>query len=299
MKSRTAGLYALYIVLVAFAMFPIVMCFIGSIMPESELRSLPSQTDWFKYGPTFVYYKYVFLSPFGYTFPDDPYLRWTLRAMVILNISYFFRIALNSFIVALAVCALNLVLGTIAAYPFARGTFRGNTLMFIFILLSRLLPPVAIAVPYYTICLALGLTNSLWSVVIVHCVLTLPFTIWYLTLYYRSIPVDIEEAALVCGASPLGSLLRITIPLASSGLVAIGLFSFLLSYNEFLFSQFLLEKIEVQTIPLFLGFLSTSTDIMWGLQYSIIFLSIVPVIAFIAVIWKFLNLSELAGALKK
>jgi multiple sugar transport system permease protein len=165
-------------------------------------------------------------------------------------------------------------------------------------LLSRLLPPIIIAVPYYAICYTLGITNTLFSLLLVHGVITLPFTIWYLTLYYRTIPVEIEESALVDGCSYFQAFRKIAFPTASSGLMAAGLFAFMLSYNDLLFAQFLEEKIDVLTIPLFIAFLSTQTDLYFAIEYAVLSLTFIPVILMLILLWKKLNITELVGALK-
>lgn len=296
---RRSIFYLLSFLLVFFALFPIAMTAVGSVMPETEVRTGPPQNPWFAHGPTLAYYNFIFTSAFGGQIPNDQYIRWSLRALTTTNVSYFLQILANSTIVATSVAILNVLLGSLAAYSFARIRFRGSVLSFVFVLVSRLLPPIAVALPYYIIMQSLGLLNSLGSVIIIHTVVTLPFTIWYLVLYIRSIPVDIEEAALTDGASILQAMRKISLPMASSGLLAAGLFSFVLSYNEFLFAQFLLGRISVQTLPVFLGSLATSSDIYWAIMYASLTLTTVPTIIALAVVWRFLKISQLAGALKR
>jgi multiple sugar transport system permease protein len=295
---RKSLFYIFTVILVVFALFPIVMTAIGSVMPETEVRTGPPTNPWFVHGPTLAYYDFIFRSAFGYTIPNDPYIRWSLRGLTTTNVSYFLQVLANTTIVATSVALLNVILGGLAAYSFARLRYRGSVAYFTFILLSRLLPPIAVALPYYIIMQRLGLLNSLGSVIVVHTVITLPFTIWYLVLYLRSIPVDIEEAALADGASLLQSMRYISLPVASTGLLAAGLFSFVLSYNEFLFAQFLLGNISVMTLPAFLGSLSTSMDLYWAMIYACCTLTTIPAIIALAVVWRFINISQLAGALK-
>jgi multiple sugar transport system permease protein len=295
---RKSLFYILTVILVVFALFPIVMTAIGSVMPETEVRTGPPMNPWFVHGPTLAYYNFIFTSAYGGTISNDPYIRWSLRGLTTTNVSYFLQILANSTIVATSVALLNIILGSLAAYSFARLRYRGSVTYFTFILLSRLLPPVAVALPYYIIMQKLGMLNSLGSIIVVHAVITLPFTIWYLVLYLRSIPVDMEEAALADGASLLQSMRFVLLPMASTGLFAAGLFSFVLSYNEFLFAQFLLGNIVVQTLPVFLGSLSTSADIYWAMMYASVTLTTVPAIIALLVVWRFINISQLAGALK-
>jgi len=291
--------YLIILIFLAFLFVPIIFAFLGSIMPETELRATPGSRLWFARGPTFLYYLYVFLSPFGYEFPSqDPYIRYEIRSLVILNIAYFGRILLNSLIVASVVSVTNLLLASIASFAFTRLNFKGRTALFVFVLISRLLPPIVLAVPYYVIMQILGLVNNLLSIILIHIVLALPFSIWYLVLYYRTIPIEVEEAARIDGASIWQTIRYITMPVASSGLVAIGLFAFLMSYNEFLFAHFLLGRIEVQTVPVFIASMATATDVYWAMMYAILVLTMLPMIGVILVIWRFINISQLAGAMK-
>jgi len=295
---RKSLFYILTVILVIFQLFPIVMTAIGSFMPETEVRTGPPANPWFAHGPTLAYYNFIFTSAFGGTIPDDPYIRWSLRGLTTTNVGYFLQILGNSAIVATSVALLNVLLGSLAAYSFARLRYRGSVASFTFILVSRLLPPIAVALPYYILMQSFGLLNNLSSIIVVHTVITLPFTIWYLVLYLRSIPVDIEEGALVDGASLLKTMRRISLPIASTGLLAAGLFSFVLSYNEFLFAQFLLGNINIMTLPAFLGGLSTSMDLYWAMIYACCTLTTIPAIIALAVVWRFINISRLAGALK-
>jgi multiple sugar transport system permease protein len=171
----------------------------------------------------------------------------------------------NSLVVALAVLAINLVLATIAAYTFARERFRGRALAFFFILGSRLLPPVTVAIPIYQILRRTELLDTRLGVILVHSSFTLPFSIWVLTLYFRGLPRDIEEASLVDGSGRLRTLFSIAIPLAAPGLAAIAAFSFLFSYNEFLFALLLTQSPESKTIPVAIAAIAQNPDASYSL----------------------------------
>ena len=299
MKVKNLISYIIIAIFLLFLFAPIAFCIIGSVMPETELRAPPGSRLWFVRGPTTVYYQYVFLAPFGFEFPSqDPYIRYEIRSLVILNIAYFGRILLNSVIVAGAVTIINFLLASLAAFAFTRLNFRGRTGLFVFVLISRLLPPVVLAVPYYVLMQILGLVNTLGSVILVHIVLALPFSVWYLVLYYRTIPVEIEEASRVDGATIWQTIRYITMPVAGTGLIAIALFAFLTSYNEFLFAHFLLGRIDVQTVPVFLASMATATDVYWAMMYSILTLTMLPMVAAVLLILRFINISQLAGAMK-
>ena len=142
----------------------------------------------------------------------------------------------NSTLVALGVMVLNIGLGAPAAYAFARLRFRGRTVSFLAIILSRLVPAVALVVPFYLLIQALGLLGTKLALILVHTVLTLPFTVLILSIFFRRIPREIEEAALLDGCGRFQVFARIFLPLARTSIVATGLFAFILSYAEFLFA---------------------------------------------------------------
>ena len=124
----------------------------------------------------------------------------------------------NSFLVATGTVLINLVFATLAAYTFARERFRGGQAAFTFILGSRLLPSVAVAVPIYVALRNLGLLDSKLGLVLIYSAFTLPFSIWVLTLFFRSLPFEIEEAARVDGCTRLQTLRHVVLPLAAPGL---------------------------------------------------------------------------------
>ncbi|MEM2179151.1 MAG: carbohydrate ABC transporter permease [Candidatus Methanomethylicia archaeon] len=291
---ENAAIYLLCMIIISFSLFPITLAVLGSFMPETEHRSEATKPLWFKKGPTLAYYNFLFTG----IWPTNPYERWTERALYTANIRYFPKVMLNSILVASGVMILTLICGTTGGYIFARIKFRGSMVLFLSILASRLLPPVALALPYYIVCSILGITSTLFSVILIHSAIALPFVIWYLTLYYRTIPTEIEEASLIDGCTIFQTFYKISLRIAASGIAAIGLFSFLLSYNELLFAQFLLEKIDVQTIPVFLAGLTHEPDISWAMVYTLLTLIFIPSLILIIVIWKYLRLSELIGALK-
>jgi multiple sugar transport system permease protein len=171
----------------------------------------------------------------------------------------------NSFVVALAVLAVNMVLATVASYTFARERFRGRQAAFLFILASRLLPPVAVAIPIYQILQRSDLIDTRLGVILVHSAFTLPFSIWVLTLYFRALPRELEEASLVDGSGRLRALLWITIPLAAPGLAAVAAFSFLFSYNEFLFALLITQSPETKTIPVAIASIAQNPDASYSL----------------------------------
>lgn len=195
----------------------------------------------------------------------------------------------NSFLVSLGVVGLNLVLGTLAAYTFARERFRGQTSSFMFILGSRLLPAIAVAIPIFMMLRQINLLDTKLGLILIHGAFTLPFSIWVLNLYFRSLPADMEEAAMVDGCSRLGALRYIAIPLALPGLAAVGAFSFLFSYNEFLFALLTTSSPKAKTIPVVIASIAGNPDSSFTLIATGIVLAIVAPMTFALVFRRFIT----------
>ena len=205
MKRRTLWqriiIYGAALLLAVFWFGPFVLVGLGSVIPEANLFSFPP--NWFADPPFLGNYKYIFTGEIPQTYLQTG----TTRSMVSEEIRWIPYSVFNSFIVALAVMFIVLVLGSLASYAYARLRFPGRKGTFLFVLLSRLIPTVALAVPYYTIVQSLGLLNTRWALIGIYTVLTLPFAVLVLTLYFKSIPKEIDDAARVEGATPLQNLL--------------------------------------------------------------------------------------------
>ena len=140
--------------------------------------------------------------------------------------------------------------------------------------------------------------DTMLALVIVHSLLTLPFTVLIMTMFFRKIPVEIEEAAVVDGASPLQTFWRITLPLSAASLVATGLFSFMLSYSEFMYSLVLGGSERSRTLPVVMSSLIYNPDMIWGLTMAGVFLTLIPSLILAIVVWKFVVENIILGASK-
>jgi multiple sugar transport system permease protein len=182
----------------------------------------------------------------------------------------------NSFVVAMVVMVINLFIGTPAAYTFARINFRGKALWYNFILGSRLVPVMAVAIPYYVIIKNLKLLDTYQGLILIYCALTLPFTIWFLSMYISNIPREMEDAAMVDGCTPFQALVNIVVPLMAPGLVAASAFAFMTSYNEFLFARLITQSIKSQTGPVIIASIAGNPDASYSLISVCITLGLIP-----------------------
>ncbi len=289
---RRIVIYAGALLLAFFWFAPFVVVLLGSIVPEVNLVSYPP--DWFRDGVNLQTYDYIFTGKVPETYEQ----RGAMRSMISSEVRQVPRAILNSFIVATAVMLINLVFGSLGAYAYARIRFPGRKLAFTFVLMSRLIPTVAIAVPYYLIVQSLNLINSFWALILIYSVLTLPFTTLVLTLYFRGIPVEIDEAAQLEGASPWRILRDIGIPLALPSMIGAGLFAFMLSYSEFMFALFITTTRERRTLPVVIGSLSSNTDVSWNMLMATIAIGTIPTIILAFPVWRFMVRGLTSGAIK-
>ena len=226
------------LLLVIVCLFPFVWMGISSIKTLRELYTIPP--IWWPAMPTFDnYYKVLFES----------------------NIPRYF---INSVVISFAATALALILAIFASYGFARFNFRGKILLQSFVLVGQLLPTAAIIVPLFITLRVLGLVNTYWGLILVYMIITLPLSVWMLTSYFKAIPVELEEAAIIDGASRLGVLFRITLPLSLPGVVAVLVYAFVTTWNEFIFALCFATDSSVKTLPIGLAEFSTEFNTDWG-----------------------------------
>jgi ABC-type glycerol-3-phosphate transport system permease component len=254
---------------------------LGGVIPDAALLSYPPK--WFSKKPTLDYYDYIFTG----TVPQAYEVRGAMRGMISQEARQIPKAMLNSGIVGLAVMGINILFGSMAAYAFARMSFRWKVETFMGIVMCRLLPAAALTVPFYLIIQSLGLLDTKLAVILVHSILTLPFTVLILSLFFRKIPPEIEEAARVDGADRLRTFWRITLPLSATSIVATGLFAFMLSYSEFLYSLILTGTEKTRTLPVVMAALSTNTDVAWGMLMAGVFITLIPTLILVVLVWRF------------
>ncbi|MBL8699431.1 MAG: carbohydrate ABC transporter permease [Alphaproteobacteria bacterium] len=203
-------------------------------------------------------------------------LSWRNYAKVLFD-SNIPRYFLNSTVVSVGSTAVALVFAVPAAYGFARFDFRGRALWQTLVLVAHLLPTAALIIPLYMFLGRLMLLNSLAGLVLVYLVLTLPLSVWMLTGYFKSIPIELEEAAIIDGATRLGVLLRIMLPLSLPGIVVIVLYAFVATWNEFIFALSFANDSSVKTLPIGLAEFSTEYDTDWGAMMAASLLMTLPI----------------------
>jgi ABC-type glycerol-3-phosphate transport system permease component len=206
---------------------------------------------------------------------------------------------LNSAEISLAVLALNIIIGAPAAFIYARYAFPGKKLTFMFLILSPLVPTVALITPIYMMIQTVGLLGSKLAIVLVHAAKSLPFTVLILSVFFRKMPQSIFEAAVIDGCSRLQSFLRIALPMALAPLAATGLFAFMLSYAEFMFSHVLSGDAGSRPVSVVMAALARNPDVSWSLLNTAIFVAILPTIVLVALVWRYVIADLVRGAVKE
>lgn len=253
-------------------MFPFLWMTLSSIKTLRELYTVPP--IWFPEVPTFANYMKVLFDS---------------------NIPRYF---VNSTIISLGSTAIALILAIFASYGFARFRFRGKAGFQAFILIGQLLPTAAIIVPLFITLRFLGLVNTFFGLILIYTIVTLPLSVWMLTSYFRAIPVDLEEAAIMDGCTRLGVLFRITLPLALPGVVAIVIYAFVTTWNEFIFALVFAQDYRVKTLPIGIAEFSTEFNTDWGAVMAASLIMTLPVAILFLLMQKLFVGGLTAGAVK-
>ncbi len=269
---KTVGRYLSVAVVLAVVMLPMYWVVVGSFKTVPELTS-PTPTFWPK---TFTLEHYVRL------FEQVPFARYFL----------------NSILVALAATGITLVLASLAAYSVYRCRYRGRELLYRTFISIYIFPRVLLIIPLYVTFTRLGIIDTLLALIIVNVTIVAPFSVWMLRAFFVGVPLELEDAALVDGASRLQVLVRIFLPLSAPGLAALALNSFLMCWTEYLFAVIFLISDRNKTLPVGMAHFLQQYFIDWGLlMSSSVVIAIPPILLFgLAGRWFIKGLT--AGAVK-
>lgn len=204
----------------------------------------------------------------------------------------------NSVLVATVSTIISVALASLAAYALSRLKFRGAGLLTSFLLITYLLPATMLFIPLYQTLTDLGLINSYGALILTYPTFLLPFATWVMMGYFRSIPVELEEAAMIDGASRLYAFWRITLPLASPALLAVALFAFTNAWNEFLFAFVFITSESLRTLPIGLQSMVVGDILPWGQLMAASLLTAIPVAVLYIYAQKFLAEGLTVGGVK-
>ena len=269
---RRVGFFALVAAIVLYAVFPFYYAILSSLKSGSDLF----RVDYFPFEWELGNYVSVFRGqPFG------------------TNI-------LNSLIVATSVVVLSLLLGVTAAFALARIQFRGRSALLLTILGVSMFPQVAVLSGMFQLIRALHQFNHLGALVISYMIFTLPFTVWVLTTFMRELPRELEEAAILDGASPWTIVRRVFMPLMWPALVTTGLLAFIAAWNEFLFALTFTLTNDKRTVPVGIAVMSGASahELPWGNIMAASVIVTVPLVILVLVFQRRIVSGLTAGAVK-
>jgi multiple sugar transport system permease protein len=206
----------------------------------------------------------------------------------------------NSVIVTAVSVGIALILGTMAAYVLARFRLRAGMHRYVgfSLLMVRLMPPIVIIIPLFLVAQRFGLLNTQLSLIIVYAAFNVTIVVWMMESFFREIPVDLEEAAMVDGDTRFAAFRRIVLPLAAPGLVATGIFAVITTYNEFLFALVLTSTPAAETMPVGAATLIGRINVDWGAMSAAGVIGALPIVAFSLVVQKHLVRGLTMGAVK-
>lgn len=271
---------------------PVLLSLYGSLVPDRVLLS-PDKSI-FSEGPNLETYRYVFTGELPASYQQES----ANRAMISDAARQVPGALINSSINALAAMVLNLILGAPAAFVFARYVFPGKKLSFMYLILSPLVPAVALVTPIYMMLQFLGLVGTQIGIILVHTAKALPFTVLILSVFFRKIPAEIFEAAALDHCSRWQTFWRVALPLALPSVGATGLFAFMLSYSEYMFAMILSGDARTRPVSVVMAALARNTDVSWSLLNTGIFIAIVPTLVLVILVWRFVVEGLIGGAVK-
>jgi trehalose/maltose transport system permease protein len=269
---KNVAFYALVVVIVVFSIFPFYYTIVTSFATGTaifEINYFPRHFDWANYQTVLG----------GRTFP---------------------RNILNSVFIATTTVVLALFLAVTASYALARVRFRGRGLLLMTILAVSMFPQIAVLAGLFELIKFLGLFNTPYALILSYTIFTLPFTVWVLTTFMRDLPVEIEEAAIVDGATPWIIITKVFLPLLWPALVTTGLLAFIGAWNEFLFALTFTSQEITRTVPVAIAMLSGASqqEIPWGPIMAASVIVTVPLIVLVLIFQRKIVAGLTAGGVK-
>jgi multiple sugar transport system permease protein len=272
-KLGKVGIYATLLVVCGVLLFPVYWMVVTALQPQNNLRQYP---------PEFI--------------PSNP--QWGVFRELLASQSFGLWMW-NSVLVALATMILSLSVSVLAAYALSRYRLRGGASLGLFILTSKMLPSTLLVIPLFAVFTRVGLVGSLWSVVIAQATLIAPFATWMLKGYFDTISPELEQAALVDGCSPFGTIWRIILPVSAPGLAATALYAFVLSWSDFLFARTFLATSQSQwTLNVGIATLKGEFTTDWNVIMAASLMASVPIIIVYLILERFLVAGLASGSEK-
>jgi len=270
--AKRVGFYALIAVVMVYAIFPFYYAVITSLKPSSELF----QVDFWLSSVDFGNYVQIFTQ------------------------KSFVRAIFNSILVSLSVVFIALLLGITASYALGRVRFRGRTTVMLVILGVSMFPQVAVLSGLFEVIRSLGLYNNPAGLILSYTIFTLPFTVWVLTTFMKQLPMELEEAAIMDGATPWITITKVFLPLMWPAMATTGLLAFIAAWNEFLFALTFTLTDDQRTVPVAIALISGGSqhELPWGPIMAASVTVTVPLVILVMIFQRRIVSGLTAGAVK-
>ena len=255
-----------------YACFPVVWMLFSSLKSNTEIFSIPPEL--FPKEFTLKAYNSIFGSP--------------------MKVRFF----LNSYLVAMVVTILTLVVAIFAGYSFSRHSFKLKKPLNLFIISTQTVPPISLLIPYFGIVVAFRMYDTYFALVFTYMVFTLPYAILLMTGYFNTLPKELDEAVIIDGGSSFTALWRVLVPVSIPGIVATGVYTFLLSWNEFLFALTLTKSTEMRTVPIGIQLLMGQHSYEWNEMMAMSILGSFPILIMYMVAQRYFLEGMTAGSVK-
>jgi multiple sugar transport system permease protein len=278
---QTLGLYVIVIFWSFIVLFPFYWLFTTSLKKPLHVSRGPRYIPYADFKPTLKHWKYVFGEQ------KDSTLRH-------------FR---NSLIAALGSMILALIIGSMAGYGLSRFQYQWrvppwkNDDIAFWIISQRFLPPALFVVPFLLLYVSLGLVDTHIGLIIVYTMFNIPFAIWIMRDYFNNLPTDLEDSALVDGATRWQAFVRIVLPLSAPGLVSVAIFSFVFSWNEFLYAL-MLTNFDAITMPVLIAGQNNTRGVQWWFISALTLTAVTPVVLLGLFMERFITKGLMAGAVR-
>ena len=255
-----------------YACFPVVWMLFSSLKSNTEIFSIPPEL--FPKEFTLKAYKSIFSSP--------------------MKVRFF----LNSYLVAMVVTLLTLFVAILAGYSFSRHSFKLKKPLNLFIISTQTVPPISLLIPYFGIVVTFRMYDTYFALIFTYMVFTLPYAILLMTGYFNTLPKELDEAVIIDGGSSFTALWRVLVPVSIPGIVATGVYTFLLSWNEFLFALTLTKSTEMRTVPIGIQLLMGQHSYEWNEMMAMSILGSFPILIMYMVAQRYFLEGMTAGSVK-
>lgn len=262
----------LFVIGAVYAGFPVFWMLLCSFKPNTEIFAYPPK--FFSKNDSFQAYMKILTDP--------------------TKVRFF----INSYLVGAIVTILTLIIAILAAYSFSRFNFKGKHVINTLIISVQAVPPITLLIPYFGLIVALNMFNTYLALILTYTVTSLPYAILMMTGYFNTLPKELDEAAMIDGASRPYTLLRILTPISIPGIISVAMYTFMQSWNEYLFALTLTKTIEKRTVPIGIQLLMGQHSYEWNEMMAMSILGCLPILLLFLFFQRFFIQGMTAGSVK-